>query len=73
MSTRSTNFVHQWIGDNLDEIGDADETAIAELVMKLLADAKAIGISEVELEEDSGNAHEVLREAITGRQSEMPE
>ncbi|TRC98263.1 DUF768 domain-containing protein [Mesorhizobium sp. WSM4303] len=52
MSTRGTNFIHQWIGDNLDEIGDADETTIAEMVMKLFADAQVIGISEVELEED---------------------
>ncbi|MGX9148371.1 DUF768 domain-containing protein [Mesorhizobium sp. 128a] len=68
MSTRSNNFIHKWIGDNLDEIGDADETTIAEMVMKLFADAKAIGISEVELEEDGGSAHDVVREAIARNQ-----
>jgi agmatine/peptidylarginine deiminase len=66
MSTRGVNFLNQWVADNLDEIGDANETAIAEMVMKLFADAKAIGISEVELEEGNGSAHDVVREAIRG-------
>lgn len=64
MSTRGTNFLHQWIKDNLSDIESADIISVADLVQKLFADAKAGGILSYELDEDSGSVYQVVLEAI---------
>ena len=55
MSTRGTNFLHKWISSNVHETVGADIISVAELTQKLFADAKALGINSLEIEEDTGS------------------
>lgn len=64
MSTRGTNFLHQWISNNVPETVGADVISVAELTQKLFADAKALGISSTELEEDTGSVYNAIMDAI---------
>ncbi|MGX9148338.1 DUF768 domain-containing protein [Mesorhizobium sp. 128a] len=63
MSTRGTNFLYKWISENVPETAGADLISVAELAEKLFADAKALGISSSEIEEDTGSVYEVLLDA----------
>lgn len=67
MSTRGTDFLHKWISNNVPETVGADILSVAELTQKLFADAKAIGISSVEIEEDTGSVYETILDAIVHR------
>jgi ABC-type transport system involved in multi-copper enzyme maturation permease subunit len=51
MSTRGTNFLHQWISNNVPETIGAAVISVLELTQKLFADAKAAGINSAEIEE----------------------
>ena len=53
MSTRGPNFLHKWISANVPETIGADIISVSELADKLFAEAKAIGISSVEIEEET--------------------
>ena len=64
MSARGTNFLHKWISNNVRATAEADVISVAELTQKLFADARAIGIGSVELEEDIGSAYEAILDAI---------
>lgn len=64
MSTRGTNFLHKWISSNVPETVGADIISVAELTQNLFADAKAIGISSVEIEEDTGSVYQAILDAI---------
>ncbi|RAZ90177.1 hypothetical protein DPM33_15220 [Mesorhizobium hawassense] len=64
MSTRGTDFLYKWIGANVPETVGADIISVAELTQKLFADAKAIGISSTDIEEDTGSVYEVILDAI---------
>ncbi|WP_446685970.1 DUF768 domain-containing protein [Mesorhizobium kowhaii] len=64
MSSRGTNFLHQWIANNVPATVSADVISVAELAHKLFADAKAVGISSVEIEEDTGSIYETILNAI---------
>jgi hypothetical protein len=64
MSTRGTNFFYKWIGSNLPETVEADEMSVSELTHKLVADAKALGISSIEIQEDTGSVYEAIFDAI---------
>lgn len=52
------------MASNVPETAGADVISVAELTQKLFADAKAIGISSVEIEEDTGSAYEAILDAI---------
>jgi hypothetical protein len=65
MSTRGTNFLHQWISNSVpDIVDDADFISVSELTHKLFADAKAVGISSAEIKEDIGSVYEAILDAI---------
>ena len=64
MSTRGTDFLYKWISANVPETVGADIISVAALTQKLFADAKAIGISSVEIEEDTGSVYETILDAI---------
>lgn len=64
MSTRGTDFLYKWIGANLPKTASNDMLSVADLTQKLFADAKAIGISSAEIEEDIGSAYETIMDAI---------
>ena len=67
MSTRGTDFLYKWIGANVPATADADLISVAELTQKLFEDAKAIGISSNEIEEDTGSVYEAILNAILHR------
>lgn len=64
MSTRGTNFFYKWLSNNLPAIVRADVISVSELAHKLFADAKSLGISRTEIEEDTGGVHEAILDAI---------
>jgi hypothetical protein len=64
MSTRGTNFLGQWIRNNVPKTAGPDIISVAELTQTLFADAKAIGISSIEIEEDTGSVYEAILDAI---------
>ncbi|AZO53859.1 MULTISPECIES: DUF768 domain-containing protein [unclassified Mesorhizobium] len=64
MSTRGTNFLDRWISHNVPKTVGADVISVAELTQKLFADAKVVGISSVEIEEDTGSVYEAILDAI---------
>ncbi|TIL83430.1 MAG: DUF768 domain-containing protein [Mesorhizobium sp.] len=64
MSTRGTDFLYKWIGANVPETVGHDIISVAELAQKLFADAKSVGISSTEIEEDTGSVYEVILDAI---------
>lgn len=60
MSTRGIDFLHKWISKH----AGADIISVAELTEQLFADAKAVGISSNEIEEDTGSVYEAILDAI---------
>ncbi|PZV35983.1 DUF768 domain-containing protein [Mesorhizobium kowhaii] len=64
MSTRGTDFLYKWMASNVPETAGADIISVAELTQKLFADAKSIGISSTEIEEDTGSVYEAILDAI---------
>jgi len=73
MSTRGVNFLDQWLSDNLAGIIGHDIISVAEAIEKLFADAKAIGISSTEIEEDTGSVYETVLDAIVHYDPGLPE
>ncbi|RWI11858.1 hypothetical protein [Mesorhizobium sp.] len=64
MSTRGTNFLHQWLANAVPETVRADVIVVSELTQKLFADAKALRIYSTEIEEDTGSVYEAILDAI---------
>ncbi|TPJ88124.1 DUF768 domain-containing protein [Mesorhizobium sp. B2-5-4] len=64
MSTRGIKFLKQWIANNVPENATADVISIDELTHKLIADAKAIGIKRVEIDEDVDSLYRTILDAI---------
>lgn len=64
MSTRATNFLYQWLAANIPATVGAEVISVAELTHNLLADAKAIGISGDEFDEDTGSVYQAVLDAI---------
>ncbi|UVK38619.1 DUF768 domain-containing protein [Mesorhizobium sp. AR10] len=64
MSTRGTNYLHQWLSNNVPDTVGADVISVAELSHKLFADAKAVGISSIEIEEDTWSVYEAILDAV---------
>ncbi|OWK20644.1 hypothetical protein AJ88_27710 [Mesorhizobium amorphae CCBAU 01583] len=64
MSTRAVNFLHKWISTTSLRPSALTSSSVAELTQKLFADAKAIGIGSVEIEEETGSVYEVILDAI---------
>lgn len=73
MSTRGTDFLYKWIGANIPTTAGADIISVAELTQKLFADAKTVGISSVEIEEDTGSVYEAILDAIVHYEPGLPE
>lgn len=64
MSTRGVNFLHKWISNVVPERVGTDVISVAELTQELFADAKAVGISSAEIEEDTGSVYEKIWDAV---------
>ncbi|TIN20225.1 MAG: DUF768 domain-containing protein [Mesorhizobium sp.] len=73
MSTRDTNFLHQWLANNQAGMISADVLSIAEFIQELFADAKSLGISSTELQEDAGSIYQAILDAIVHHERGAPE
>jgi hypothetical protein len=67
LSTRGTNFLHQWLTDTLPETVGTDVISVSELTRELFAEARKQGISSAEIGEDSGSVYDVVLDAIVHR------
>jgi len=68
---RGTDFLYKWISANVPETASADVLSVAELTQKLFADAKALGIGSVEIEEDTGSVYKAIFDAIVHHEPGM--
>lgn len=73
MSTRGISFLHKWITNEVPETAPPDAVFIAELTHKLFADAKAVGIKRIEIDEDVESLYRVFVEAIAHLGGRAPE
>ena len=73
MSTRGINFLDQWIANNIPATAEADVISVDELTHKLLADAKALGIKRIEIDEDVESLYRTLVEALAYFNPGVPE
>ncbi|PBB24097.1 MULTISPECIES: DUF768 domain-containing protein [unclassified Mesorhizobium] len=64
MSKRGADFWYKWISANVPETLSADIISVADLAQKLFADAKAVGLSSTEIEEDTGSVYEAILDAV---------
>ena len=64
MSARGIIFLAKWIANKVPETMGSDIISVSELTEKLFADAKKVGISSNEIEEDTGSAYENIHCAI---------
>src|ERR1700752_5326686 len=64
MSTRGTNFLQQWLTDNLPETAGVDVISVSELTRTLFADAKKQGISVAQIGEYNGSVYDAILNAI---------
>lgn len=64
MSARGTNFLHHWLENNLPGMFGSDVVSVSEAIQKLFADAKAVGISSNEIEDDTGSVYEAVFDAV---------
>ncbi|MER9590917.1 hypothetical protein NKI94_19190 [Mesorhizobium australicum] len=68
MSTRGVNFLDKWLSSNVSGLASSDVISVAEDIQKLFADAKAIGISSTEIEEETGSVSSGCSAARIARQ-----
>jgi hypothetical protein len=73
MSTRGTNFLHQWIATNIPERAKADEVSIDVLTRRLLTEGEAVGIERGEIGEEVDTLYRVFVEAIAHLDPGIPE
>ncbi|MBB6414266.1 DUF768 domain-containing protein [Mesorhizobium sangaii] len=73
MSTRGVNFLHKWISNNVMETVGADIISVAELTQKLFSDARALGISSTEIEEETVSVYNTILDAIVHYEPGLPE
>lgn len=67
------NFLHKWIANDIPETAPPDAVSIGELTHKLLADAKAVGIKRIELDEDVDSLYRIRDEHnIANRAAAFP-
>ena len=63
MSKRGTEFLQQWLADNVPTLG-ADIISVAKATEKLFRDAEKQGIHGGEIVEDNGSVYEEILHAI---------
>jgi hypothetical protein len=71
MSARGAKFFQQWLSNNLPNTVGANIISVSELTHKLFADAKALGISSTEIEEDIGSVYEAILNAIVHHEADL--
>jgi hypothetical protein len=71
MSARGAKFFQQWLSNNPPNTVGADAISASELTHKLFADARALGISSTEIEEDTGSIYEAILNAIVHHEASL--
>ncbi|MGX9146312.1 DUF768 domain-containing protein [Mesorhizobium sp. 128a] len=64
MSTRGTDFLQQWLIDNVPTLAGSDIISVANATQELFRDAEKQGISTAEITEDNGSIYEAVLDAI---------
>ena len=64
MSTRGTDFLQQWLGDNVPTLAGSDIISLANATEQLYRDAEKQGISGLEIVEDNGSVYEAILDAV---------
>lgn len=73
MSTRGINFLDRWLANNVPESTKADVISVDELTHKLIADAKALGIKRIEIDEEVDSLYRTILDAIVHYEPGLPE
>ncbi|KRB26348.1 DUF768 domain-containing protein [Mesorhizobium sp. Root172] len=73
MSTRGINFLDRWIANNVPKTATADVVSVDELTHKLIADAKALGIKRLEIDEEVDSLYRTILDAIVHYDPGLPE
>ena len=63
MSKRGTEFLQQWLADNVPTLG-ADMISVRKATEKLFRDAEKQGIHGGEIVEENGSAYETILDAV---------
>jgi len=64
MSTRGINFLHKWLSENVAQTVGADVISVNELIRKLIADARSVGIRREEIDEEVHSLYRTILDAI---------
>ncbi|MGX5843593.1 DUF768 domain-containing protein [Mesorhizobium sp. ArgA1] len=64
MSTRGTDFLQQWLIENVPTLAGSDIISVANATQELFRDAEKQGISAAEIAEDNGSIYEAVLDAI---------
>ena len=64
MSTRGVNFLHKWLSENVAQTVGADVISVNELIRKLIADARSVGIRREEIDEEVHGLYRTILDAI---------
>jgi len=64
MSTRGINFLHKWLSENVAQTVGADVISVNELIRKLIADARSVGIRREEIDEEVRSLYRTILDAI---------
>ena len=62
MSARGTNFLHQWLVDNVPNLAASDIISVAKATERLFCDADSKALAEIV--EDNGSVYEAVMDAI---------
>ena len=73
MSARGINFLDRWLANNVPETTKADVISVDELTHKLIADAKALGIKRLEIDEEVDSLYRTILDAIVHFDPGLPE
>ncbi|QPC93014.1 DUF768 domain-containing protein [Mesorhizobium sp. INR15] len=73
MSTRGTDFLHEWLGENLPTMTGPDIISVADAIQRMTRAAKLRGIGMEEIEEETGSVYETVLDAIMHNEPGSPE
>ncbi|BCG88302.1 hypothetical protein MesoLj113c_44120 [Mesorhizobium sp. 113-3-9] len=73
MSTCGIDFLDRWLANNVPETPRADVISVDELTHKLTADAKSIGITRGEIDEEVDSLYHTILDAIVHYHPGLPD
>ncbi|QPC95803.1 DUF768 domain-containing protein [Mesorhizobium sp. INR15] len=73
MGTRGTNFLHEWLIENLATITGSDIISVADAIQRMTRATKLRGIGMQEIEEETGSVYDTVLDAIVHHDPGLPE